>query len=562
MSIWYYHLQNYRSQSDLDVIIIAETKLDKTFPKNQFLIEGFGEPFRLDVTSNRGGLLVYVRHGIIAKELPVPNFPNDIQVIPIELSIRKQKLLLLPIYRHPSQDQKYFVDAISVNIDKYSAKLENLILIGDFNMEPNDSNMVTLAHDHNLYNLVKGNICFKSQHGRCIDLILTNKKHSFMKSQSFETGFSDHHRLIYKILKSTFTKVGPKKVVYREYKNFNEENFLTDLNVNLKWCHPTEYQAFEDTFVQTLDKHAPKKQKVLRANNKPYVNKDLSKAIKTRSRLKNIANKTKKETDINKFKSQRNLVLKVNRKLKRDFYKSVDPKKINTDKNFWKMVKPMVSNVNPMEQKIILIEGEEILAKDEEVAECLNTYFVNITDSLNLNASDNESNVEDSLDSRIDTSIVRVANHQSILAIKEVAKNVTKFDFEHVNPWNVMEKIESLYCNKSVSGNIPTNVLKQAKEVACPYVTDCINNSINDGIFLTELKMADVTSLFKSGETTTKKNFRPITILPCVSKVYERLLGDQLNEHLTSRNDILCNLLSGFRKGYSTQHALQIVIEN
>ena len=314
--------------------------------------------------------------------------------------------------------------------------------------------------------------------------------------------------------------------------------------------------------MQTLDKHAPKKQKVLRAKNKPYMNKDLSKAIKSRSRLKNIANKTKKETDINKYKSQRNRVVKMNRKLKRDFYKSVDPKKINTDTKFWKMVKPMVSNVNPMEQKIILIEGEEILAKDEEVAECLNTYFVNITDSLNLNASDNESNVEDSLDSRIDTAIVRYANHQSILAIKEVAKNVTKFDFEHVNPWNVMEKIESFDCNKSVSGNIPTNVLKQAKEVACPYVTDCINNSINDGIFPTELKMADVTSFFKSGEKTTKKNFRPISILPCVSKVYERLLGDQLNEHFTSRNDILCNLLSGFRKGYSTQHALQIVIEN
>ena len=68
-----------------------------------------------------------------------------------------------------------------------------------------------------------------------------------------------------------------------------------------------------------------------------------------------------------------------------------------------------------------------------------------------------------------------------------------------------MEKIESLDCSKSVSGNIPTNMFKQAKEVACPYVTDCINNSINDGIFPTELKQADVTSLFKSGENHKEK---------------------------------------------------------
>ena len=110
----------------------------------------------------------------------------------------------------------------------------------------------------------------------------------------------------------------------------------------------------------------------------------------------------------------------------------------------------MFSNVNPIEQKSILIEGEEILAKDEEVAECLNTYFVKISDSLNLNATDNESNVEDSLDSRIDTAIVRYANHRSILAIKEAAKNVTKIDFEHVNPWNVMKKRRNQYSTRVI----------------------------------------------------------------------------------------------------------------
>ena len=79
-------------KTDLDIIIVTETKLDKRFPKNQFLIKGFGE-------SNHGGLLVHVRHGINAKELPITNFPKGIQVIPLVLSIRKQKWLLLPIYR-------------------------------------------------------------------------------------------------------------------------------------------------------------------------------------------------------------------------------------------------------------------------------------------------------------------------------------------------------------------------------------------------------------------------------------------------------------------------------
>ena len=82
---------------DLDILIIAETKLDDTFPKGQFLIEGFKQPYRLDVTANSGGLLVYLKEGIISKELNKENISKEIQVIPIELNIRKQKWLLLPI---------------------------------------------------------------------------------------------------------------------------------------------------------------------------------------------------------------------------------------------------------------------------------------------------------------------------------------------------------------------------------------------------------------------------------------------------------------------------------
>ena len=123
-----------------------------------------------------------------------------------------------------------------------------------------------------------------------------------------------------------------------------------------------------------------------------------------------------------------------------------------------------------------------------------------------------------------------------------------------------MKKIESLDCSKSVCGNIPTYMSKQAKEVACSYVTDCINRSINDGIFPTELKKADVTPLFKSGEKTININFRPISILPCASKVYKRLLGDQLNDHFTSRNNLLCNLLSGFPCFVYSQHAFHYSI--
>ena len=153
-------------------------------------------------------------------------------------------------------------------------------------MEPKDKNLSPLLEEHNLYNLIKGPTCFKSCQGRCIDLLLTNKKHSFMMTQSFETGFSDHHHLIYTVLKSTYNKAPPKKLLYRDYKNWSEERWKMDLERNLCASHPASYSEFESVFMTTLEASAPLKTKVVRANNKPHATKELHNAIMVRTNLK------------------------------------------------------------------------------------------------------------------------------------------------------------------------------------------------------------------------------------------------------------------------------------
>ncbi len=85
-------------------------------------------------------------------------------------------------------------------------------------MEPNNQHLCSLSDKHDLKDIIKGPTCFKSPKGRCFDFSLTNKRHSLMKTQSFETGFNDHHHLIYTTLKITYDKVPPKKLIYRDYK--------------------------------------------------------------------------------------------------------------------------------------------------------------------------------------------------------------------------------------------------------------------------------------------------------------------------------------------------------
>ena len=77
--------------------------------------------------------------------------------------------------------------------------------------------------------MIKQNTCFKDDGGSCIDLLITNSKFSFMKTNSFETGLSDHHHMIYTILKTKFEKFEPKKLIYRNLKQFDIDEFKFDI---------------------------------------------------------------------------------------------------------------------------------------------------------------------------------------------------------------------------------------------------------------------------------------------------------------------------------------------
>ena len=83
----------------LDIFTIQETKIDKSFPKDQFEIEGYHEPYRLDRNKHGGGVLIYVREDIPTKPLNKHKFDKNIEGIFIEINLRKTKLLFFGVYR-------------------------------------------------------------------------------------------------------------------------------------------------------------------------------------------------------------------------------------------------------------------------------------------------------------------------------------------------------------------------------------------------------------------------------------------------------------------------------
>ena len=130
---------------------------------------------------------------------------------------------MISIYCSPSQGSGFFIHSLTEVIDLLATKYNNHLIMGDFNMKPNNRMFKSFLDSNNLRNLIKINTCFKRK-GSSIDLILTNRKYSFKYTSSYKTGLGEHHHVIYIMLKSSFINVESKQLNYRDYKNFNFGN--------------------------------------------------------------------------------------------------------------------------------------------------------------------------------------------------------------------------------------------------------------------------------------------------------------------------------------------------
>ena len=128
------------------------------------------------------------------------NLCKSIQAVPFETNLRKEKWLVISIYRPPSQNSEFFLNSLTSIINHFTKLFDNCIIIGDFNLEPSDIILKHFLDSNRLLNLIKGHTCFKGK-GSLIDLILINRKFSFKNTQSVETGFSDHHHMVYTMSK-------------------------------------------------------------------------------------------------------------------------------------------------------------------------------------------------------------------------------------------------------------------------------------------------------------------------------------------------------------------------
>ena len=120
--------------------------------------------------------------------------------------------------------------------------------------------------------------------------------------------------------------------------------------------------------------------------------------------------------------------------------------------------------------------------------------------------------------------------------------------------------IDNLDSTKSGTfGGIPTNCLKGVSDISAKFLNSVSNNEVlKDLNFDNGLKLADIVPVFKKDDSTLVKNYRPVSLLPIISNIFERIMLNQVTDYM---NEYLSPHLCSYRKGFSTQTALSSLIE-
>ena len=145
------------------------------------------------------------------------------------------------------------------------------------------------------------------------------------------------------------------------------------------------------------------------------------------------------------------------------------------------------------------------------------------------------------------------------MLIKQKLENVDHFLFKEVSISEIEKELRELNSNISTTfGNIPTKILKESRKNCSDTLEKLFNDALKNGYFPGKLKRADIMPVFKKDDAIKAKNYRPVSVLPGVSNFFERIMHKQISFYI---EQFLSPYMCGYKKGFSTQHALLSLIE-
>ena len=185
---------------------------------------------------------------------------------------------------------------------------------------------------------------------------------------------------------------------------------------------------------------------------------------------------------------------------------------------------------------------------------------MNIVSNLGIKTQHEFLNTTDNSQDPIENAIRKYENHPGIILIKKHMEGAnSSFVFKTVTKEKIEKLITNVNMRKAVQSNdIPTKLIKGFDYLFSKYIATSINRYITRCTFVNAFKKAELRPIYEKDERTEKPNYRPISVLSNVSKIYERCIYEQIYSYF---DKIFSKNQCGFRKGFNTQHIFLAIRE-
>ena len=541
-----------------DLVAISETKLNEnstsniSIPNYCFL--------RNDSPSNAGGVGLCIKESFkfrIRKELSL-NISNCEDLwIEIETNQPNKSFVCAVVYRYPNKNIQAFQNKLCDTLLSLENEKISCIVCGDMNVNFSDKKSKIIREYTNSLNSV-GYLSLIDIPTRfsdtgvskpsILDLIYTNVNKSRTKSGVCIYDISDHFPIFFIPERSKLSSKTGKKLT-RCTKSFNLENFLFDLNYQLSTNMfdsktsrvDNDVKCLNDTFIAVLDKHAPLRimtRKEMKLNSKPWITKVLLTSIKTKNKLfRNYVKNYNQENKMN-YKKHLNKLTHIKNLAKRMYYEKQIKENHQDSSKTWKIIKEIINYQQSSRKSnlpsTITIDGQNYNASSKSFLNKLCEFFANI--GANMISKNNQA-----------------SSHQINIYNKRCMQS---FVMHEISEDEVRTSINNVKAHTAHGfDHIPAKFIKTAACVLTPFLTRIFNKSVEQETFPKDYKIAYVVPIPKVSSPHTFGDFRPISLLPIFSKLFEKIIEIWMRNFL-NKNDILTASQYGFKTNSSTELAI------
>ena len=552
------------SQYKIDIMTISETWLNSYIDDKLIAISGYtllrqdrqGE----EAKTRGGGLISYIIQG---KAMHVKDLPEDsvstkhIEAHWFHLTMpNSRNIYICNTYRPPTGKVDLALRTLNSSITNKNLRRTDIFILGDFNVDyrnkssPSYKKLAFFETSNSLQQVIQKATRTTKKNHSILDLILTSSNH-VAQAGTLDTFISDHQPIF--VIKKKI-KAQAKRITFsgRAYKNLVEKEFVNNLksqnwdklydttDVNCQW------ELINQAIQNELDKQCPIKQFTFKKDKPLYMHKDILEQMRNRDYFYRKAKFTKSEDDWNIARFLRNQTNSNIRRAKAEAVKQELENCKNDSSKFWRNITNIFPSKSDKSHNEIRLVNNGVPVDKQDTAHFINDFFINVGKAISQDDGNSTANQN-------------VGPNPAQTPNEYVGETYSLTEFTGVEVYNQVKRLKTT--KSSGIPGISAAVIKLSLKSLNNEFTHLLNTSVTTNRFPNKWKKATVTPIPKKGDLQLVSNYCPISLLPTPGKIMEKLIHNQLVDHIDN-NNLLSDHQYGFRRNRSTLHAVTQVVNH